>query len=241
MKKYFTLYEKIWFVSIFVLSIIVAIFFPEEDVNGFKGYIITLLYLIDTFLNILCELLIAKQSRWNFIISLGVEATEIIICIILAYRFATLATTLLFWIPIDIISFITWSSHIDKKDKRKTEVRKLTLLHRIILTIGIIFWTLIVGYVLTMIDTGTDFFHGDKTLENIICYLDSCASALAISNGIFIYLRYEEQWIMWIATSIVECIINIISGQAVLIVLKLGYLTNSIYGLINWNKYIKNQ
>ena len=32
---------------------------------------------------------------------------------------------------------------------------------------------------------------------------------------------------------------NKCSGQIVLLVLKLGYLTNSVYGYINWTKYIK--
>ena len=66
--NYFTTYEKIWFFSILILSVIFAFLFPEEDVNGFNGKIIMALYLADIFLNILCELLISKQSKWNFII-----------------------------------------------------------------------------------------------------------------------------------------------------------------------------
>ena len=34
-------------------------------------------------------------------------------------------------------------------------------------------------------------------------------------------------------------IINILSGQWVLLVLKLGYFTNTTYGYIKWSKYIK--
>ena len=47
--------------------------FPEEGANGVNGIVIMLLYLLDTFLNILCELLISKQSRYNFLVSVLVE------------------------------------------------------------------------------------------------------------------------------------------------------------------------
>ena len=107
----FTTYEKIWFISITVLAFVFAFLFPEEDVGGVNGKVIMALYLLDILLNITCELLISKQSRWNFIVSLGVELTEILICVVLAYRFATMAVTLFFWIPIDIISFINWNKH----------------------------------------------------------------------------------------------------------------------------------
>ena len=73
------------------------------------------LYLLDTLLNILCELLISKQSKWNFIVSVFVEITEIAICVVLAYRFATMATTLFFWLPCDIISFINWNKLPDRE------------------------------------------------------------------------------------------------------------------------------
>ena len=106
---FFTDYEQIWFLSIMILAGIVSILFPEEDVNGVQGIVIMALYLLDTFLNILCELLISKQSKWNFIVSVFVELAEIAICLVLAYRFMTLATTLFFWLPIDIISFVNWS------------------------------------------------------------------------------------------------------------------------------------
>jgi len=123
--NYFTTYEKIWFLSILVLSIVFAFVFPEDDVNGVNGKIIMCLYLADIILNISCELLISKQSRWNFIISLGVELTEIATLIVLASRFATMAVTIFFWIPIDIISFINWSRHKDKQEEDLTVVRTL--------------------------------------------------------------------------------------------------------------------
>lgn len=236
--EFFSRYEKIWFAATMVLAVVFSIIFPEEEANGINGIVIMLLYLVDTFLNVLCELLISKQSRYNFIVSVLVEITEILICVVLMYRFATLAATLFFWLPIDIVSFINWSKHKDEKEEELTVVRKLKGYQEILIIIGIIIWTIVVGYFLSGLDIETDFLN-NKTLETIIIYIDACCSAVGICNGLFILFRLEEQWIAWYIFAILESIINILSGQYVLLVLKLAYLTNTTYGYIKWNRYIK--
>ncbi|QSX06107.1 nicotinamide mononucleotide transporter [Sedimentibacter sp. zth1] len=235
--KFFTLYEKMWFLSIVFLSILFAFIFPEEETRGINGKIIMVLYLVDIFSNVACELLIAKQSKWNFIVSLLVEVTEIAICIILAYRFATLAVTLFFWIPIDIISFITWNRHKDTVNEELTVVRKLSTKQSILVVCGIVIWTVVVGYLLTKIEV-EGIISDYPLIEQICCYLDACASAVGIANGVFILLRYREQWIAWYICSALETAINIMAGQWILLVLKAGYFTNTTYGYIKWTKYI---
>lgn len=237
--NYFTTYEKVWFFSILILAVIFSFLFPEEDINGVNGKLIMALYLADTFLNILCELLISKQSKWNFIVSVFVELTEIAICVVLSYRFATMASTLFFWLPIDIISFINWHRHPDRQEEELTEVRKLSGWMEVLVIAGIFVWTIVVGYFLSELDITTELFGGNRTLEVIVCYLDACVSAVGIANGVFILLRYREQWIAWYISSILEAIINILSGQYVLLILKIGYLTNTTYGYIKWTQYIK--
>ena len=237
--NYFTTYEKWWFFSILFLAVVFAILFPEEDINGVNGWIIATLYLLNIFLNILCELLISKQSKWNFIVSLGVELTEILIPLLLLFRFATLSVTLLFWIPIDIISFINWHKHPDQKEEELTKVRKLSGWAEVGVILAIIVWTVVVGTLMSKINIRTELFGGNRDLETWVNYLDALVSAVGMANGIFILLRLREQWIAWILDSIIEAIINILSGQFILLILKAGYLTNSIYGYIKWTKYIK--
>ena len=203
-------------------------------------WIITALYLADVVLNIACELLISKQSKWNFIVSLGVEIVEILVCILCAYRFATMAVTLLFWIPCDIVSFVLWHRHPDKQKDELTVVKKLNWWQDILIVLGIAVWTVGVGYLLTLIEVEGGIFANNVMLKNIVCYIDACASAVGIANGLLILFRYREQWIAWYIVAILETVINIIAGQWVLLILKLGYLTNTTYGYIMWTKYIRN-
>lgn len=137
------------------------------------------------------------------------------------------------------ISFINWHRHPDRKEKGVTEIRKLSGLMEVIVILGIIVWTAGVSYLLTTLDLGTDLFNGNELLEVIVCYLDACVSAVGIANGVFILLRYREQWIAWFIDALLEGVINILSGQYVLLILKLGYLTNCTYVYIKWSNYIK--
>lgn len=215
---------------------------PNTKVNSFlvsAGWI-TFLYVLDVVLNIACELLISKQSKWNFIVSLGVEIAEIVTCIVCIYRFATMAVTLFFWIPCDIISFIMWHKHPDKQKEEITVVKKLTPLQDVFIILAIAVWTVGVGYLLTMIEVPGGIFATNLAFENIVCYLDAAASAVGIANGLLILFRYREQWIAWYIVAILETIINIMAGQWILLVLKVGYLTNTTYGMIKWTKYINS-
>ena len=63
---------------------------------------------------------------------------------------------------------------------------------------------------------------------------------MGVVNGVFILLRLREQWIAWYLCAALEAVINILSGQFVLLILKLGYFTNTTYGYIKWTKYIKS-
>ncbi|MCF0109755.1 MAG: nicotinamide mononucleotide transporter [Erysipelotrichaceae bacterium] len=236
---HFSTYEKSWFLSIMVLATIFAVLFPEESANGVNGIVIMLLYLLDVLANILCELLISKQSRYNFLVSVVVEILEILICIVLMYRFATMVTTLFFWLPIDILSFINWTRHKDEEEEELTRVRRLNGWQRVAVIVGIAVWTIVIGYLLSGLDIKTDFIT-NRSLATLITYLDACASAVGVANGLFIFFRLQEQWIAWYVCAALESIINILSGQYVLLVLKLGYFTNTTYGYIKWNRYIKS-
>ena len=237
--NYFTTYEKIWFLSITVLAIVFCFVFPEDSEElAINPVLITILYLIDIISNITCELLISKQSKWNFIVSLLVEVVEITICIVCAYRFATMAVTIFFWIPIDIISFFNWQKHTDANEEALTEVRKLTWWQDLILVACIAVWTVGVGYLLSLIEA-EGILSYNEVIQDIGGYLDACASAVGIANGLFILFRYREQWIAWYIVCILEIVLNVMAGQWILLVLKLGYLTNTTYGYMKWTKYIK--
>ena len=70
-------------------------------------------------------------------------------------------------------------------------------------------------------------------------YLDALANAFSVCNGLFLICRFKEQWLPWIGVALVEAVMWILSGQYIMLILSLGYLMNSLYGLIKWHKYTK--
>ena len=236
---YFTTYELCWLITIIGLSIVVTILFPSVvDDLSINPYLILGLYFLDVILNVVCELLISKQSKWNFVVSFFVEVTEIVTLIVISERFATMAVTIFFWIPCDIISFINWHLHKDKEQEELTVVRTLKGWQEVLILLGIAIWTVGIGYLMTLIDH-EGILEANSTAEKVLCYLDAFASAVGVCNGLFILFRFREQWIAWYTCAILETIINIMLGQWVLLVLKAGYFTNTTYGYIKWTKYIK--
>lgn len=236
--NYFNTYEKLWMGSMLVLSIVMSILMPEDSANGVSGWIITALYFLDVVVACICELLTSKQSKWSFIIYVFVEFIEIAILIILRARFASMAVSLFMWLPLHIISFVDWHRHPDRDDKSLTEVRKLNWWQQLIMYSSFVVWTIGIGYLGATFSPETDFYNSTLT-EQIVAYLDAGVSAVGIACGILLFFRYREAWTIWYVSIALETAINIISGQWLLLVLKLGYLSNTTYGFFVWTKYIK--
>ena len=74
--KSFTPYQITYLASVFVLVLLFVILLPEEMLEVDNTFVIVC-SVIAVLANPVCELLIAKQSKWNFIVSiLFIEITE---------------------------------------------------------------------------------------------------------------------------------------------------------------------
>lgn len=238
-KRYFSTYEIIWMISMFVLTLVMSILLPEEDANGVSGVIITVLYFFDVIIGLFCELLFSKQNKWAFLIYDVVELIEIAVLIILRARFASMAVAMFYWIPAHTLGFFMWNRHKDRRDKKKTVVRSLKKWQTVLIMVLTVVWTFGIGYLVAKYSPETDFYSSD-TIEVVVAYLDAALSIMSIIDGILMFFRSRESWWTWYLYIIIETIVNIISGQWILLVYKLGYFTNTTYGMIMWTKYIKN-
>lgn len=230
--EYFSTYEKIWYLSSILLMVGLLVFFFDDiiSIEGEDSFVgnttFTICTIIAIFATLTCELLIAKQSRWNFLVSLFlIELTEFVIFLSLG-DLATACISLFFWIPVDIISFVYWTKHKDENKKVLTKVRKFTVMQDIIIAGAVIVFTVVIGYLL-------QFVGGEET------YVDACVAALGMVNGLLILFRFREQWVVWIIYVIVEGLLWVMNGHYIMLVKTLALLVNSTYGWIMWTKYIK--
>ena len=240
LKNYFTTYEKWWMIGIVALAIFVAVIAPEDDANGVSGIVITVLYVFDVIIGCFCELLFSKQNKWGFLIYNIVEIIEITTMIILRTRWTSRAVAVLYWIPAHTLGFFQWRRFMDKTEKEKTVVRRLKTWQTIVIMAGTVLLSLVIGYIVARLSPDTDFYSNEKLIV-VIAYLDACLGVMSILDGVLMFFRSRESWWTWYLYIIIETIVNIISGQWVLLVYKLGYFTNTTYGMIEWTKYIRKQ
>lgn len=229
--KSFTLYQKIFLAAVLLLTAGFVIFFPdmmlESDYMAFPVLIVC--SVISVISNPLCELLISKQSKWNFVIDFFlIEIPELVICLHFGW-YAIAFTIMLFWMVIDVISFVRWNKHPDDEDENLTVVKRLKPWQSLLVLVGIVVFGLVVGKLLQFIPGASD------------TYLDAFASAVGMANGILLLLRYSEQWIAWLITTIIYLIMDISAGAYILLIGEIAMLVNTIYGMVKWYLYTKEQ
>ena len=229
--KSFTLYQRIFLAAVLLLTAGFVIFFPDMMLEAdYMAYpLLIVCSVISVISNPLCELLISKQSKWNFVIDFFlIEIPELVICLHFGW-YAIAFTIMLFWMVIDVISFVRWNKHPDDEDENLTVVKRLKPWQSILVLVGIVVFGLVVGKLLQFIPGASD------------TYLDAFASAVGMANGILLLLRYSEQWIAWLITTIIYLIMDISAGAYILLIGEIAMLVNTIYGMVKWYLYTKEQ
>lgn len=226
--KSFTPYQTIYLVTVVTLVAVSLIFFPDITLGEYQEHrVLILAAVVSTIANPLCELLISKQSKVNFLVDIFlIEVPELIISLTLGW-YALCATIVFFWLPIDIVSYLRWNQHPDQDDQILTKVKRLKPLQSALTVVAILVFGLVVGSLLRLIPGASD------------TYLDAFSSALGMANGILLLLRYSEQWLAWLLTTIVYLLMDISSGLYILIITQVAMLVNTVYGMVKWWLYTK--
>jgi len=226
--KSFTPYQIVYLITVLILVGLFIIFLPDQMLEDSSNTFVLICSIIAVIANPICELLISKQSKWNFIVSIiFIEITESILYFSLGY-YSVALISIIFWIPIDVASFINWHLHPDERIDIITKVKKLSLKEDLLCVMAILAFGFGIGYVLTLIPGAED------------TYIDAFCSALGMANGILLLLRYNEQWIAWILCLIFESILYIISGSYIMLITVFAMVVNTCYGFTKWVIYIKN-
>lgn len=227
--KSFTPYQIIYLTAVVLLTTVLVVFFPEDVLGEYQSLALIVCAVVSTISNPLCELLISKQSKWNFVVDFFlIEIPELVICLHFGW-YAVAATVVCFWMPIDVVSFLRWNKHPDQEDENLTQVKRLKPWQSALSVLAIVTFGLVVGSLLRLIPGASD------------TYLDAFASAVGMANGILLLMRYSEQWLAWLITTILYLFMDISSGMYILLVTEIAMLVNTIYGIVKWYLYTKKQ
>ena len=157
-------------------------------------------------------------------------------CLAVLYFKVKALVQFVFWKPMLFISFFSWDKRKDKEDKQLAVVKKINFHKELLIFILVLAASIGLGLLFTEIEPLIEGGWFDFT---DMWYLDALAACFNVCNGLFLWLRYREQWIAWYGVIICESIFYIMSQNWALLVLELGYLTNTTYGFFKWGRYIK--
>ena len=188
---------------------------------------LTLVNFVSAVCGIICIFFCAKANVSNFIF--GLVNTVVYAIYLLYYKiYGTFCLEVLFYLPMNIASWINWARHRDKKMPEKTMAKHLTIKQHIISVIGVLVTTFVTYEILVRVG-GT------------VAFLDALTVAIGIVATILELYRYAEQYIWWIITDIIAVIMYIVHFDTVYLTKKTIYLIMAIIGLRNWIKLNKER
>ena len=227
--KSINLYEIIWLSATIIILGLLTFLFPDIMFEDKSNAFVVVCSVITIISSPIVEILISKQCRWWTIFSVVfVELTDIVVLLGMGL-YSSCLISLLFWIPVDIVTFVRWGKHKDEQREELTKVKSFGIKWNIVIVLGMCMIAFILGLIL-------------KSFPNSeMSYVIAFSNVFEICNGIFLITRHDEQWFAWFGYLICEIIIWISLGHYIMLITVLSMMINTIYGIVKWKLYIKKR
>ena len=214
-----SLYEKLWFILFTAVGVTLS-FVWGDTIIGFVAFIS----------GIICVLLAAKGSKWNYVIGVVNCLTYAWVCYQVGL-FGEVMLNTMFYLPVQFIGFYLWG----KKTKADgiVEMKKLSALHiGIVVAVSAI---AVYGYGLFLV-----------SLEGQVDpFIDSFTNVLTIVAALLMLKRFREYWLMFILVNVFSVLLWVLRladndpNSVTMIVMWSAYLVNSVYGAFVWFRATK--
>ena len=223
--KVLNLYDWFLITGVIVSNIVYSIMTGTLDLLGSVAAIT----------GVLCVVLVAKGSIWNYLFGL----MNVSLYAYISYKaslYGDAALNALYYVPMQFIGWWQWrkrgaavSEAESKGNGVQVKARRFTWGQRAVLAAGCLAAVVAVGFVL-------------KHLGDPQPFKDSTTTVLSIVAQALMALAFMEQWALWIITNIVRVVmwcVCVSRGEAhagVMVIMWVFYLLNSVNGLRVWLK-----
>ena len=187
---------------------------------------------------VLCVVLVAKGSIWNYAFGL----VNVSLYAWISYKtalYGDAGLNALYYLPMHFIGWWQWrkrgaamSESESAGDGVQVKARRLDWSQRVLLVLGCFAAVTAVGFLL-------------KYLGDPQPFKDSATTVLSIVAQALMALAFMEQWALWIITNVISVImwgVCVLRGEAhagVMVIMWVFYLLNSINGFRVWLKLSK--
>lgn len=183
---------------------------------------LTVINFISAVCGVICIFFTAKANISNFLFA---SVNTIVYAVYLVYWhiWGTAALEILFYIPMNFVSWYFWVRHRDQEIPQKTKSKRLSNLQNGICAVIVVGSALVYHAVLVR-------------MGGEVAWFDAFTLSIGILATILELLRYREQYVWWIITDIVSVGMYLVHFDAVYLTKRTIYLIMACIGLINWTK-----
>ena len=226
--KVLSLYDWFLIAGVIVSNVVYSLLTGTMDVLGSMAAIT----------GVLCVVLVAKGSIWNYLFGL----VNVSLYAYISYKaslYGDAALNALYYLPMQFIGWWQWRrrgaamSAAEAGDSGvQVKARRFTWKQRAILFLGCAVAVVAVGFLLKHVGDPQPF-------------KDSTTTVLSIVAQMLMALAFMEQWALWIITNIVSVVmwcVCVSRGEVhagVMVIMWVFYLLNSINGMRVWMKLSK--
>jgi nicotinamide mononucleotide transporter len=223
--KVLSLYDWFLIAGVVVSNVVYSLLTGTMDVLGSMAAIT----------GVLCVVLVAKGSIWNYLFGL----VNVSLYAYISYKaslYGDAALNALYYLPMQFIGWWQWRrrgaamSAAEAGDSGvQVKARRFTWKQRAILFLGCAVAVVAVGFLLKHVGDPQPF-------------KDSTTTVLSIVAQALMALAFMEQWALWIITNIVSVVmwcVCVSRGEAhagVMVIMWVFYLLNSINGFRVWSR-----
>lgn len=222
-EKVLSLYDWFLIAGVIVSNVLYSLLTGTMDVVGSAASIA----------GVLCVVLVAKGSIWNYLFGI----VNVSLYAYISYNaalYGDAALNALYYVPMQFIGWWQWrkrgaalSSDEASDEGVQVKARRFTWRQRVILALGCVAAVVAGGFILR--------HFGDPQP-----FKDSTTTVLSIVAQALMALAFMEQWALWIITNVVSvvmwciCVSRGEAHAAVMVIMWVFYLLNSINGLRVW-------
>lgn len=183
---------------------------------------LTVVNFVSAVCGVICIFFCAKANISSFIFAI-INTLAYAVFLVYWHIWGTAALEILFYLPMNIISWYLWAKHRDKDLKQKTKAKKLNSLANILCTLCVLVWACICHTILVQL--------GGK-----VPWFDAFTLTIGIIATILAMLRYREQYVWWIVADIISVGMFVAHFDAVYLTKRTIYLIMAVIGLYNWTR-----
>lgn len=214
-----------WFLIIGVISVNIVYSLLEKDFDIIGS--------IAGITGVVCVVLVAKGNIFNYLFGL----VNVALYAWISYKAALYGDAVLnafYYLPMQFIGWYSWIGRRKNKESVTVVAKRMDTKERLILLLFSFMAVALTAWILNI-------YEDPQPIK------DASTTVLSVIAMFLMVRRYMEQWVLWVVVNIISVVMWVIffargeSHSALMVIMWLFYLANSLNGWIIWARLSQSE